>query len=623
MPHSFVRNLSNDKNVLAMNKFLKLSVWFVPLLTVAMVLLLLERDLLWKVQQLNLFLFTPEFFKEQMVVPGGLLTYLGTFFTQFFFQTWLGVLILCAWWWMLMWLTKRTFCLADHWNALPLVPVALLIVANMDAGYWLYVLKLRGYFFVATIGTTLAVSLLWAYRLLGGKKPWWRLALLVLTAAVGYPLMGIYALAAVLLMGVWTWRLEQKRWAAATTTALALLMVAAVPLIYYRYVFYQTNLSNIYSAALPIYIFNEEYHIYYLPFYLLASFYAMLAMANWQREDKKGKMNKRSLLVQWTTVVITALAVGVFWYKDENFHHELRMQHCIERLDWDGVLREAIRQKDEPTRAVVLMRNLALGRIGRQGDDMYTFPGGSKKSKAPFTVLMGQVAGHLLYYNYGLLNECHRVCMEEGVETGWRAEHLQYFARCALLNGERQAARKYLDLLSKTLYFGRWARWLYPMVNDPKQMEKAPEMAAIKHMMHYENCLGSDNGFIEKYLMQLLAEQESDDPVFQEQALLATLWTRDPKLFWPRFVKYAGQHPHDRIPRHFQEAAYLFCNLENRQDIQQAPFNKDVKRTYHAFMQELKKCDGMPIEQVRAKLYPAFGTTYYFEYFLMKGITLA
>ena len=29
-----------------------------------------------------------------------------------------------------------------------------------------------------------------------------------------------------------------------------------------------------------------------------------------------------------------------FWYKDYNFHKELRMQRCMENLDWEGVLAE-------------------------------------------------------------------------------------------------------------------------------------------------------------------------------------------------------------------------------------------------------------------------------------------
>ena len=60
-----------------------IAVWLLALVAIACALLVYENDLLWKVQEMNLFLNTSLYFKQQMVVSGGLLTYLGTFFTQF------------------------------------------------------------------------------------------------------------------------------------------------------------------------------------------------------------------------------------------------------------------------------------------------------------------------------------------------------------------------------------------------------------------------------------------------------------------------------------------------------------------------------------------------------------
>ena len=184
--------------------------WVVALLVISFVLLFDEADLLWKVQQYDLFLYTSLFFKQMMVVPGGMLAYLGAFFTQFFYYPWMGVALLCGWWWLLMWLTKRTFRIADSWSALALIPVAILLATDMNLGYWLYVMKQQGYFFVPTIGTTLAVALLWGYRNLPANL-WVRMSYVILVMLVGYPLMGVYALAAALLMAVWTWRLSCHR----------------------------------------------------------------------------------------------------------------------------------------------------------------------------------------------------------------------------------------------------------------------------------------------------------------------------------------------------------------------------------------------------------------------------
>ena len=164
------------------------------LIAVAAALLIFESNYLFRVQELNLFLYTPLFFKQQMVVSGGLLTYLGSYFTQFFYHPWIGVVLLCLWWALLMWVMKRAFNIPAKWGLVLLVPVVLLLITDVDLGYWIYYLKFRGHFFASTIGITAAVALAWGYRSL--PKGLLRTLMIVLTVAVGYPLIGFYALLA-------------------------------------------------------------------------------------------------------------------------------------------------------------------------------------------------------------------------------------------------------------------------------------------------------------------------------------------------------------------------------------------------------------------------------------------
>ena len=79
-----------------MKKLIPVSLWLGALVVVAFTLLFYESDLLWKVQQHNLFLNSSLFFQQQMVVPGGMLSYLGAFFSQHFYYPWIGVILLCA-----------------------------------------------------------------------------------------------------------------------------------------------------------------------------------------------------------------------------------------------------------------------------------------------------------------------------------------------------------------------------------------------------------------------------------------------------------------------------------------------------------------------------------------------
>lgn len=575
------------------------------LVIIAGVLLWFESDFLWRLQEQNLFLDTSLFFKEQMVVPGGLLSWAGTYLTQFFYYPWLGTLLLCLCWLSLMWLLKKAFQIPDQWASVALIPVGLLLLTIVDMGYWVYMLKLQGHVFVGTLGTIGVVALLLVYRLLPSRYGLKGL-MIVVTAALGYPLMGIYGLAATLLMGVWSWRLEKgKAWKKVGYSVLALLSAVIIPLICYRQVYYQTNIANVYYAELPLYVVTEEHHAFYIPYYLLALFFLVMTVLSMKRM-------KALIAYAIQSVMLVALVTGValFWFKDENFHHELKMQHSIESGDWMGILKEAAQQRDEPTRAVVMMRNLALSQLGRQGEEMYGYENGSKAYAAPFGMRLMLAVGPLVYYHYGMLNYSSRLSTEMGVEFGWRVANLKQMAKCALLRNEQPQARKYLKLLKHTTFYKEWA----------EEANKLPELTTVKRMMHYENVLTGDQGNIERFLMNRLAEStDTTDLYFQEQTLLASLWTKDMNQFWYHFSDYVRLHPKAHIPRYYQEAAYLYCQLEGREGIDKMPFDESVRQSFNSFMMAAERYDNADVDVARKAL-QAYRHTYYYDYYLMRQL---
>lgn len=601
-------------------KILKhIALWLLALVLVAFALLYYEADLLWKVQQHNVFLHSSMFFHQQMVVPGGMLSYLGAFLTQHFYYPWVGVILLCGCFLLLMWLTERAFSIPEKWQVLTLVPIAILLMANMQLGYWVYVIKLRGFFYVATLGVTAGTALFWAFRKLP-EKLWLRIAFIALVVLVGYPLMGVYALVAALLMGVLVWRQNAKPSNKIILSVTALLCVILIPLLYYYFVYYETNLKDIYTTALPVFTISDSYPEFYIPYYILAAFFLLLTLICC-REWKTPKRPVMEWIKQGCVLAAVIGCVYYFWYKDPNFHHELRMQRCVENTNWDGVIEEGAKQDCEPTRSIVMMHNLALSRLGRQCDEMYRFPKGSKKNNTPLPVYMYHVAGRMMLYQYGMMNECHRICMEDGVEYGWNVELLKYLARCAIMNKEKQAARKFLDILRQTCYYGSWADRMEKLVKDPKQIAKDEETGPISHMMHYQNKLQAVEGWVEKCVMSNLAENDADDLYFQEQAVLGAMWTRNPDLFWPRFEHYMSLVGDRPVPRIFQEAAWLFANLQGQEGLDEWTLEDGVKESFSSFMQLMEQARRSPGNQAKMMLKERFGNTYYFEFFFLRDIT--
>lgn len=619
-------------------------VWLISLAVVAGLLLSYEKHVLWLVQEQSLFLDTSQFFSQQMVVPGGLLVYIGCFLTQLLYHPVLGVTVLCALWLLLMWLLRRAFMVGERWASLLVVPVALLLIANVDMGYWVYPIKLKGWYFDATVGVTVIAALLWAFRVLSAYRIW-RRVLIVVTVAAGYPLFGTYAIAAAVLMGLWCWRLDKDRWQALVDCILAALMVIAIPLLCYQYVYNQVNMANLWWTGLPIFKIIDEYPEFYVPYALLGACLLILTVGKWntaakqeqsapspvtserkrtQKKSKKQKSSSKKYSGWWqTAVVIVVLAATVYgvnaaWMKDENFHHETAMKHFIEQTRWEDVLAEADKQQDMPTRGVVVMRNLALSRLGRQSTEMYRYRNGSKQPASPFPFQLSMMIGNLLYYNYGMFNDCHHMCVEAGVEFGWHVEQLKYMARCNLMNDEVNAMLKYTRLLKHTLFHGEWADNLEKL-QKPELKRKDRETGPIMHTMHHYDNVGADHGYAEKYLMNHLAVIDCDDPEFQEQCVLATLWTKSSLHFWYRFKRYLELNPGKPVPRYFMEAAYLYTT-EEKKALFNMSFDEGVKKTYQEFIDQLPKYDGMDIDDVRSALYPRFGDTFFFDYYLMDDL---
>lgn len=600
-------------------KYLSPGICGLTLIVMGICLLLLEDEFLWKVQELNLHLDTPLFFHQQMVVSGGLLTWLGTWFTEFFYHPVLGVGWLCFWWALLMILAGKAFRIPTKWAALLIVPVALLLITCVDMGYWIYYLKLRGHFFVGVMGLCSTCAAIWAYRLLPSRF-FLRTIFIVVSTAVLYPFIGFYALLAALLMGILSWRLPRKSFVVPIAeSALAILSVILVPLVYYRLAYYQTSMDNIYWTALPLFRIIEEHAIYYIPYYLIAGFF--IALAACYGKLCSGNVKNPLIWAGCHVALLAIVGIGVqqCWYRDYNFHKELRMQRCMEKADWQGILDEAENLEDEPTRAIVMMKNLALFRLGKQGDLMYHYRTGAKASNTPIPVNMTQVVGRSIYFYYGLANYCYRWCLEDGVEYGWRVELLKYMTRCSLVNGESRVAKKYLEMLRHTRYHGEWANDMGRFLDNQEAMMADAEFGPVLHLMNFEDHLSSDQSIVEQFLMHHFVYDSSTDVLYQDQSLNAALWMKDIQLFWPFFNQYAINHSKEAMPIHYQEAAYLYGHLESGVDINRMPFDQRVKQSYEAFMQMAQRTQGMSDEQMKELFYPQFGHTFYYEYFLIRN----
>jgi len=611
----------------------------------------LESETLLRAQELNLWLPTGLYWKTLMQYPGGAASWCATYLTQYFFHPWLGTAILCTLWLIIAALLSWVYRLRGPWIGLSALLLLALAACFVQTGYWIYYQKLQGHLLVPTVGVLFATLCLVVQRLLDLFLPtkaarWARFIWMAIVCIVGYPFFGAWALGATGLLAFPQRTKEGESPTIKYTIFLflfAALLIAFVPQVYYQQVFGMTERSFIYRAAMPSFRFSKDsFEVYRIPYYgIIVAFLLMIAVSYLREGSSIANKLSPWLRSIFFIILLCAAIFGVHaaWYRDINFQKELAMNRAIEELDWERVLTIARDGSSDikPTRQMVMYKNLALFRLGRAGNEMFFYPEGSTQQNAPWKVRMTQVGGKLIYYHYGKENFCYRWCMEDGVEFGWKAETYKFMARTSILNREWIVARKYLDLLKMTTFHRAWAERYEKYINTPeafdlKKLETSAkegkplldeqgmkEFAPILHMMTYPDRLDGDNTLVEMYLLQTFAKGNGDDLLFQEMTLICALIMKDIDLFWPRFMRYATLNPDVHMPRHYQEAAYLYGHLENKVDISHMPFDQDVRDTYDRFMKFNQQCGPMTEEQKAVAFYPQFGNTFYYFYFLVRN----
>ena len=593
-----------------------------------------ESDVLYRLQEHSLWLPSRYFFHISNFYPGGMLTWAAAFMTQFFFHPWLGVLLLIITWAAIMALLCWLFRLQGPWRVLTLLVPLALMACLVQTGYWIYYMKLQGHPWVPTLGVLFAVMAGCIYRLIPDRRL--RLVWLAIYGILGYPAMGAWSILGIGLMMVpKKLRMDHIETAA---VALGLVLIMIVPPIMVRQFYGQVQVDTAYLAAMPSFQYGQvDCGQYRWSYYALAFAFAIIAIVS--RDQVAAKLKPA---LAWPIVaillVLGCIGVNLRWERDTNFRKEVVMTNAIHRLDWEEVLRTMLRQdmgeQMPPTRAMVMMKNLALFRLERIGDEMFRYPEGAEQQHAPWTIRLTQVGGKMLYYHYGKEGFCYRWCMEDGVEFGWSVDVLKYMAKTSLITHDWKVAKKYIDMLSQTIYHRDWAKKYAAYVEHPELMAEDEEMKPIIPMAEFTDRLDGDNTLVELYLLKTFSSGHGADPGYQEMTLVCSLIMKDIDLFWPRFRQYLDMHQHEpgfRVPRYYQEAAYLYSMLEpqresalwpsltNAEVLAKLPFDESVKQTYSNFMTFNTQCGSMTDEQKKVAFLPQYGDTFYYFYFLRRN----
>lgn len=576
-----------------------------------------NKSFLIKVQELSLFLPTSLFFEDNMKTAGGLLAYIGTFFTQFFYVPWLGSTIYIFLLLLIRFLVSKAYRIPFKFYALSFLPSAMLLLSFTELGYVIYTLKSPGYIYSNLIGIIVALSFFWGYRSL--KPAIIRTLSIAVFIMLGYPLFGFYALFSAFLCILYEIIsfIRDKNINRFFTVITAIFFVCVIPYLYYVYIYSQMLFDMIYIAGLPAFDFTKVECTLWLPFILIFS--CLLAFLTFLFKQPGKKFFDSYFVVATLIYMLSLFGVHYYSFDDENFRAEINMDIAIMNDDWNRVLKIAEKLKGEPTRLLVMDTNLALQKLGIAGDNMFRYKNGSKpyNSLRPHQLLL-HAGAKAHYFQYGKINFCYRWCMEDNVEYGMKVEYLKYMVKCALLNREFPLAKKYNDVLMKTWFHKNWAKKYERYIDDPALILLDPEFMTVMPLMAYDNILDGDSGLLEVYLLNNFGYMQGGPPDLVELSIQSNLLLKNIERFWPRFYLYARTH--DRIPVHYQEAALLYSYLERKVDINNVRIDPLIAKRFESLIKMSETFGNQPEELSRDMIKPYFGDTFWYYYFFVKNL---
>ncbi len=590
-------------------------------------LIVRNSDMLFMAQSKDFFTPDPSFLAICMYRPGGFISWVASFLTQFFYHPALGSAIMIVLWLVSMWISKLAFKVRTAWMSVLAIPAVCLLVSTIDTGYWVYYNKQMGYWFYGTVGYLLTVLLVLFYSLFKKKSD--RIFVTILISLT-YPFLGLYTLLALLYMAMLSLACMKSTDSPTSKIVLSLtplVLIGLIPFLCYN-LYSSTRFEDMWTVGFAFFENNDlTSYTPSIPFMVLYAVPLLFPFLP-KRVEKSSGMAWMVYLVTAVVLVLSCIWTEKSDFQNYNYHAEMRMYRAAEEQDWDKVLEEMGDIPGDASREMVLLKNIALMNKGEMGTKMFKYNNMGEPPTNGFDTLhihMVQTAAPLIYYYHGKTNFALRWGIENSVEFGYDYDHLKTLARCALVNGEMEMAKRYLDILHTTIYYHDWAEHLLPIVEKPELIKKYSEFDHVRELRdHMGTVLDGDNGLCEMYLLTYFSQtMNRDSKLLQELTLNYALIQKDIQLFWPRFYLYAQLHQGEPMPTHYQEAAILYGNLEPESaNIQGMPFSDEVKKSYQGFqkMSQSLLQSGMDSDQVAEATKSTYGNTFYWFYFFCRDV---
>ena len=376
-------------------------------------------------EQNQLFLFTFDYLAERIVVAGGVADYIAEFFTQFNYIPVLGEALMA----MLFVIFQRSIARAigkDEWYLLSFAAPVMMLIYMSD----FYVLL------------SYMVSLIVAVQLCALYRNHQNVILASVATVLGFWLIG----PAVFVFTFYAAFKEKNKYSL-MLIALAIAVAVVSKLTYMQQYPWKTVLCgvNYYRRAVTVPAMQV----------CIAIVSVLPALLSEYLPRPKAYVN---------ALVGFALIAGGVWGVHKSYQKDvielIAYENLLRHEDWSAILKRA--EKYQPnTELGSVSVNLALFMSGR-GQDLPKF-----KQFGTRGLIMPRVRDFLsnsasseVFWRLGMINESLRYAFdtqESLVNNRKSGRWMCRIAECQILNGRYDAAEKYLDILSHSLFYRKWA----------------------------------------------------------------------------------------------------------------------------------------------------------------------
>ena len=221
---------------------------------------------------------------------------------------------------------------------------------------------------------------------------------------------------------------------------------------------------------------------------------------------------------------------------DEQKYDLVEYDWLVRQQRWNDVIAKSERKHPNLPMSVCAT-NLALGMTGQLGDRCFDFFQHGTEGLLPefernfsTTLLTGDV-----YFLLGLINTSQRYAfeaMESLPNYNKSARAIKRLAETNLINGQYAVARKYLNVLKKTIYYSKWAERRLEMIDNPRLIDENNVYGYLRRARVTNDFLFSDEE-VDKLIGQLLMRNK-ENMMAMQYLLVFPLLNRD----FPTFMGY-------------------------------------------------------------------------------------